>query len=534
MLQLQVHVFIAGDKYMCTPKNHFLRMLAVSDNYHSNMKTQFKGHHPYNAALPPYRYPTVGAVSAPLQNSGLTGTPYTPYNQLQGSSYLTPDRVFSDYYYPYAYNYTFRKSKIWSPSASQPQDNDMQPTLAPSYIQTAGPANMMMQHCQQNGGSRYQKPSYSYIALITMAIECAPNKRATLSEICHFIRETFPYYQENCKQGWENSIRHNLSLNECFIKQPREQGRPGKGHYWTVDPDAIRMFDTGSFRRRKRRFKKGDKPSGNDDNAIGEISTLDALRTYGIMASRYNAAIAAGTPSQNLVNGYPTCPGTQYITNRPQEAAHAQQFIFSGTSPISPAYHSQHILSGDTTSMITPPFLGSHGCSQQWMPSLQTAMYSAEVPTSITSNHSDSTTSHSEKIIATTRYDHSVSGTNRISPLPFPSLSPLTSEKCSNQNWSGSSPLHQIPEIPSIPSCAASSTDNPLSVGATGIPSINITSDTSSDTGETSHMISMSSVHGHTSGNGQNITSSASAIGGLSLEQLSVSELIPPLKPVTE
>ncbi|CAL8261973.1 unnamed protein product [Merluccius merluccius] len=99
-----------------------------------------------------------------------------------------------------------------------------------------------------------QKPPYSYISLTAMAIQSCAEKMLPLSEIYKFIMDRFPYYRENT-QRWQNSLRHNLSFNDCFIKIPRRPDQPGKGSFWALHPSCGDMFENGSFLRRRKRFK---------------------------------------------------------------------------------------------------------------------------------------------------------------------------------------------------------------------------------------------------------------------------------------
>ncbi|KAJ3329193.1 transcription factor [Blyttiomyces sp. JEL0837] len=107
----------------------------------------------------------------------------------------------------------------------------------------------------EDGANGEVRPNVSYATMISQAImSSGPEKKMTLNAIYRWISENYPYYRMS-SSGWQNSIRHNLSLNKAFKKVPR--GEPGKGGWWTVDSDyenipaTRRRSNCGGFSRKK-------------------------------------------------------------------------------------------------------------------------------------------------------------------------------------------------------------------------------------------------------------------------------------------
>ncbi|XP_060549051.1 forkhead box L3 isoform X2 [Pantherophis guttatus] len=134
--------------------------------------------------------------------------------------------------------------------------------------------------CTSDEEKRFTRPAYSYIALIAMAIQQSPSNKVTLSGIYDFIMKKFPYYRTN-QRAWQNSIRHNLSLNSCFVKVPRAEGNDkGKGNYWsfaTGCESMLDLFENGNYRRRRRRSVKREKTKvAGERGALPTLSSADA------------------------------------------------------------------------------------------------------------------------------------------------------------------------------------------------------------------------------------------------------------------
>src|SRR5690348_4873748 len=83
------------------------------------------------------------------------------------------------------------------------------------------------------------KPTHSYLGLISIAILSSPQQKMVLSDIYQYILDNYPYFRDR-GLGWRISIRHNLSLHDCFVKAGLSPN--GKGHFWTIHPANLEDF----------------------------------------------------------------------------------------------------------------------------------------------------------------------------------------------------------------------------------------------------------------------------------------------------
>lgn len=173
------------------------------------------------------------------------------------------------------------------------------------------------------GAEGHAKPQWSYAALIGQAIFSAEEGKISLADIYSFIMASYPYYKKT-DSGWQNSIRHNLSLNECFIKTARGVQNPGKGCLWAISTGCEEQFADGGF------VKKGTSTNGRNKKTKATTPVLApmsaasnaSLRSSGSKRGRDESPLSSlgGTspaPSQSSARDINTRPSKVAMTVSP-------------------------------------------------------------------------------------------------------------------------------------------------------------------------------------------------------------------------
>ncbi|XP_053701240.1 forkhead box protein I2 [Synchiropus splendidus] len=203
-------------------------------------------HHtsPTVGSLPPKEAPDMAAVYCDSFSSM-----YHQQTPQRAAGYGLPDYAASSNPYLWLNGAGVNSSASYPPPFVPPSYGAQRQFNSPGF---GGPDLGWLSIASQEELLKLVRPPYSYSALIAMAIQNAHDKKLTLSQIYQYVADNFPFYKKS-KAGWQNSIRHNLSLNDCFKKVPRDEDDPGKGNYWTLDPNCEKMFDNGNFRRKRKR-----------------------------------------------------------------------------------------------------------------------------------------------------------------------------------------------------------------------------------------------------------------------------------------
>lgn len=152
-----------------------------------------------------------------------------------------------------------RPMPLYSQSAYQPNSSFQmfdkgQIAHSPSSVSAVSLQNNLDQDLSKED-SKDIKPPYSYATMITQAILSNSDGVMSLSEIYDWIASHYAYYKYS-KTGWQNSIRHNLSLNKAFEKVPRRPNEPGKGMKWQISElyraEFLQKIQNGTLLKSRR------------------------------------------------------------------------------------------------------------------------------------------------------------------------------------------------------------------------------------------------------------------------------------------
>uniref|UniRef100_A0A336LLZ6 Forkhead box protein O n=1 Tax=Culicoides sonorensis TaxID=179676 RepID=A0A336LLZ6_CULSO len=240
-----------------------------------------------------------------LENISNDGIPMDSLGELQENGFEPQTRARSNTWpLPRPENFVDPPEEPGSTKASNQQ---LATTGAPPTPSTAC-NNSISGSSKKNSSRRNAWGNLSYADLITQAIQSATDNRLTLSQIYEWMVQNVPYFKDkgdsNSSAGWKNSIRHNLSLHNRFMRVQNEG--TGKSSWWMLNPDAKPGLTGKSVRRRAASMEtsKFEKRRGRAKKRVEALRSAQALG----LANANVMNDATPSPSSSISEGLDLFP----------------------------------------------------------------------------------------------------------------------------------------------------------------------------------------------------------------------------------
>ncbi len=206
------------------------------------------------------------------------------------------------------------------------------------------------------------KPTATFASIIHRALIYLPRGRGTLGEVCNWVAGEWEWFRLNIDAGWQNSIRHNLSLNKAFLKVARipEDDPESRGSVWVIDPEEGPAFEE---KQRKEAMKSDGKVKPVDPrrtadrqnpNAVARKPQQSGMQQARPLPQRAMAVSARPLPRPAPVTA-PSAP--QIVSANVKGVLQAKAKIIVVIQPITPAMRARSVISTTDASGNALPFV---------------------------------------------------------------------------------------------------------------------------------------------------------------------------------
>ncbi|KAJ1335259.1 forkhead protein FKH [Microdochium nivale] len=165
--------------------------------------------------------------------------------------------------------------------------------------------------------NKHIKPHFSYAQMITQAIMGTEEHKLNLAGIYQYITGNYAYYRAQPAGGWQNSIRHNLSLNKSFSKAPRSTDEPGKGMKWEIVPEAKEELFRIAYKGGRGGHRGSSAPSSPSQAGLATSALRDTMARDTMSARKRKGSPTRSTPPRSSYNQAQMTPDRKLLPSGP-------------------------------------------------------------------------------------------------------------------------------------------------------------------------------------------------------------------------